>query len=215
MPITFRCVCGRELVAPDDYAGKQIRCGLCGAIQVVPVASEPAPDYPAPESVPPPGPQAPPFGHPQGPPRYPWPQPGQVPYPPPPPYAPAQPRPYRPPYAGPPPLSSCAPRIYQRPEQLGRTTAIISLVFGTIGIGGHAFGCCLMFCGWVIIMLACSFTAVITGWIGVSSAVAPDVKANARLGRALGIIGLIAGIIFLILAQIPFLQKSLEMQGLG
>jgi len=71
-----------------------------------------------------------------------------------------------------------------------------------------------MWCWGIILMLGCSLTAMIVGWAGVSSAVTPDVRANARLGRALGIIGLIAGIIFLIFVQIPLVKQMLEVQRL-
>ena len=228
MAITFRCECGRELVAPDEYAGRQVRCGLCGAARVVPAVSEPAPDYPPGAQQPPPGMQMPPFGVPPGAPppgagaSQPaygpaW-RPHHVPHWPPPSYGPPPPPPppYQPHYGAyhyKPPvrwMPSCSPAS-QLPEQAGRMAAIAALIFGTIGIGGHALGWCMMWCGWIVVMFGCSLAAFIAGWVGASAAVAPDVKADACLGRALGLIGLLAGAIFLIFIQIPVIRNAIEM----
>jgi len=225
MPITFKCGCGRELVAPDEYAGRQVRCGLCGAVQVVPQVSEPAPPG-APEAPPPPQYQAA-----QAPPQYPpqAPLPPQMPqggYPPPyqSPYAPygmppgygyqAPPQYYRPippPYQ--PPYPVYRPPAIVRPEDVGRGAAIWSLALGAIGIGGHVMACCLMSCWGVVGMLGCSLAAFIVGWLSFSSASAPDVQDNARLGRALGFLGIIAAIIFIIFFQVPFWRRLIEMQS--
>lgn len=241
MPITFKCVCGRELVAPDDYIGKQVRCGLCGAVRVVPQASEPAPAHPPREQPPqyqpmPPEMQAPPQGPmyqargPRMPPQFqqpPFQAPGpQMPpggYRPAPPYATGPYRPYGPPpygYQAPPPPPYSRPalppypapayrpyRSLARAEDVGRAAAVVSLVLGTIGIGGNVFGCCMLQCWGVILMMACSLAAFIVGWLSLSAAAAPDVQANARLGRALGFIGAVAAIIFLIFIQIPLFGK--------
>jgi len=43
MSITFACTCGRELIAPDEMEGREIRCSLCGATHIVP-KSQKAPE---------------------------------------------------------------------------------------------------------------------------------------------------------------------------
>jgi len=239
MPITFKCVCGRELVAPDEYAGRQVRCGLCGTVRVVPQVSEPAPPR-APEAQPPSGAQAPPQYQPQGPEALPYQaaeprlqMPPQMPpggYQPPyqGPYAPygmpgygyqipqAPPqyfRPIMPPPYQPSPYAIYRPPAVVRPENVGRAAAILSLALGAIGIGGHVLGCCMMYCWGVVAMLGCSLAAFIVGWISLSSAGAPDVQADARLGRALGLIGIVAAIIFIIFFQVPFFRQVMEMQS--
>jgi Protein of unknown function (DUF1559)/Domain of unknown function (DUF4190) len=42
--INFACACGRELQAPDELAGRQVRCPACHEVQAVPggLAAEPA-----------------------------------------------------------------------------------------------------------------------------------------------------------------------------
>lgn len=48
MTIDFRCVqCGKLLRTPAEAAGKQAQCPSCGAIQPIPVASDPGPAQPA------------------------------------------------------------------------------------------------------------------------------------------------------------------------
>ena len=132
-------------------------------------------------------------------------------YPPPPDYyrpvAPAyQPAYYPPPAYAPPPRWAAA-----QPEEPGRAAAIVSLVFATIGIGGHVLGCCWLQCWGVVAMLLCSLTAFIVGWLSLSSAVTPDVEANARLGRALGFIGVVAAILFIILIQVPYVHDLIAL----
>src|SRR5262245_23929542 len=36
MSIRFYCDCGQGLSAQDEHAGRQVRCGSCGAMQTVP-----------------------------------------------------------------------------------------------------------------------------------------------------------------------------------
>jgi hypothetical protein len=38
--IRFYCDCGKRLKADDAYAGRQVKCGACGARKMVPAASE-------------------------------------------------------------------------------------------------------------------------------------------------------------------------------
>src|SRR5262245_8060767 len=37
MAIQFACTCGQQLTAADEHAGKKVRCGVCGAVCVVPI----------------------------------------------------------------------------------------------------------------------------------------------------------------------------------
>lgn len=42
MPITFNCSCGKVLRAPDEHAGKRVRCPACAGVSTVP---EPEPMF--------------------------------------------------------------------------------------------------------------------------------------------------------------------------
>ena len=52
--IHFACACGRELRAPDDLAGRQVRCPACGQTQPVPQADARVQPEDAPRSAGPP-----------------------------------------------------------------------------------------------------------------------------------------------------------------
>ena len=41
MPIEVQCPCGKSLNAPDDYAGKRIKCPVCGELLTVPADESP------------------------------------------------------------------------------------------------------------------------------------------------------------------------------
>src|SRR5262245_59409395 len=38
MPIQFQCTCGKQVQAPDNMAGKRVRCPYCQAVNNVPQA---------------------------------------------------------------------------------------------------------------------------------------------------------------------------------
>src|SRR5689334_6938922 len=42
MPIAFLCSCGKQLRAPEEYAGRRVKCPGCGEPQTVPDAEAPA-----------------------------------------------------------------------------------------------------------------------------------------------------------------------------
>lgn len=46
MAIHFKCKCGNKMEAPDDFVGKEARCGVCGKYAVVPAKSEFVPEPP-------------------------------------------------------------------------------------------------------------------------------------------------------------------------
>jgi hypothetical protein len=65
MSIVFSCTCGKRLQAPDEFAGRRMKCKTCGAVLAIPKttsASKPAPvkaKPPAALASPPTSPQAP------------------------------------------------------------------------------------------------------------------------------------------------------------
>lgn len=44
MAIHFKCKCGNKMEAPEDFVGKEARCGVCGKYAIVPAKSEFVPD---------------------------------------------------------------------------------------------------------------------------------------------------------------------------
>jgi MFS family permease len=125
-------------------------------------------------------------------------------------YQQAPPQYYRP---MPPYQPQYRPRAITPPEDIGRRGAMASLIFGAIGIGGHALGCCWMPCWGVLALLGCSVTAFVVGWMSLSAATAPDVRDDARLGRAIGFLGIVAAIIFIIVIQVPYWRHAMEIQA--
>lgn len=182
MSIIFACICGRELVAADTMAGKEIRCGLCGATHIVPdkPESEPpggAPPAPEPhqdptprqEPTPPPPPPPPHFG---------W----QVSAPP---YNPSRPAMPYPPFVRRPAI---------RPQG---ATGTLPVVLALIGICGHLMDCLFsIFTG--VIFTGFSIAAVITGIVAAKNAAYPRAIVNARLGAVLGVFGAAAGILYIV-----------------
>ncbi len=192
MSITFACTCGRELVAPAEMEGKEIRCGLCGAIHIVPHKH----DAPAQEQAPKPGPT-----HPQQ----------HTPYPPPPPPPPPPPSQTPPPWPGP----ATPQTLYQPPVQpqavpsplpqfhpvVGRASSgVLPVVLALVGIGGHFFDCLIPVIPGVL-CTGLSLAAFIVGWVMAAGARTPRAAVNARLGAILGFFGLVAGILYIVLIQ--------------
>lgn len=44
MAIHFKCKCGNKMEAPEDFVGKEARCGVCGKYAIVPAKSEFVPE---------------------------------------------------------------------------------------------------------------------------------------------------------------------------
>ncbi len=181
MSIIFKCDCGRELVAADTMAGKEIRCGLCGATHIVPDKSEtkapvdttPVPEphqdsTPPPQQATPPPPPPPPFGWQVSAPQY---------------------NPYRPAS----PYLPFARQPIMRPQG---PTGTLPVMLALVGICGHLMDCIFsVFTG--VIFTGFSIAAVLTGIFAAKNARYPRAIVNARLGAVLGIFGAAAGILYI------------------
>ncbi len=196
MSITFACICGRELVAPDEMEGREIRCGLCGATHIVPHKHE----APAREQAPMPGPPRPQQYTPHPPPP---PPPSQ---PPPPWPGPAAPQTLYEPPAQPQPVPSPQPQFHPVVERT--PSGVLPVVLALVGIGGHFFDCLIPVLSGVL-CTGLSLTAFIVGCAMAAGARTPRAAVNARLGAILGFFGLVAGILYIVLIQAPQVAEML------